>query len=113
VTGRVSVGEGQARSRPAAAHGHRIGAATSPTTLEPDDPRHGTLNGYTNLGCRCEKCRAARAEYMRLYWRSRPGIRSKQLKAKYAAARAAGFSSAEARRRQFWSDPLADTRWPT
>lgn len=24
-----------------------------------DDPRHGTANGYSNLGCRCDKCRAA------------------------------------------------------
>lgn len=24
-----------------------------------DDPRHGTINGYTNLGCRCPECRAA------------------------------------------------------
>ena len=26
------------------------------------DPRHG-LNGYTSLGCRCDICRAAMAEY--------------------------------------------------
>ena len=25
-------------------------------TLEIGDPRHGTANGYTNLGCRCELC---------------------------------------------------------
>lgn len=24
--------------------------------LAPDDPRHGTLNGYNNFGCRCEPC---------------------------------------------------------
>lgn len=33
-----------------------------------DDPRHGTTNGYTNLGCRCQPCRDANAvahlEYM-------------------------------------------------
>lgn len=23
----------------------------------PDDPRHGTPNGYLNLGCRCQPCR--------------------------------------------------------
>lgn len=28
-------------------------------TLAPDDPRHGTTNGYSNLGCRCEPCREA------------------------------------------------------
>lgn len=31
------------------------------------DPRHGTLNGYNNLGCRCEACRNAIAAYMREY----------------------------------------------
>lgn len=25
----------------------------------PDDPRHGTANGYGNLGCRCLRCCAA------------------------------------------------------
>jgi len=25
--------------------------------LAHNDPRHGTVNGYTNFGCRCEKCR--------------------------------------------------------
>lgn len=29
--------------------------------LEPDDVRHGTLNGYTNYGCKCDRCRAANA----------------------------------------------------
>lgn len=29
------------------------------TELAADDPRHGTTNGYGNLGCRCEACRAA------------------------------------------------------
>lgn len=24
--------------------------------LEPGDPRHGTMNGYVNRGCRCDKC---------------------------------------------------------
>lgn len=27
----------------------------------PDDQRHGTANGYSNLGCRCGECRAAKA----------------------------------------------------
>jgi len=30
--------------------------------LGPDDPRHGTTNGYGNLGCRCERCRQANRE---------------------------------------------------
>ena len=29
--------------------------------MNPDDPRHGTDNGYINLGCRCDKCKAAKA----------------------------------------------------
>ena len=29
------------------------------------DPRHGTLNCYTNLRCRCTKCRAASAQAKR------------------------------------------------
>lgn len=29
--------------------------------LAPDDPRHGTTNGYGNLGCRCERCQEAHA----------------------------------------------------
>jgi hypothetical protein len=33
--------------------------------LEPDDLRHGTKNGYGNLGCRCEPCREANTIDMR------------------------------------------------
>lgn len=29
------------------------------TTMTPDDPRHGTVNGYRNLHCHCDKCRDA------------------------------------------------------
>ena len=32
--------------------------------MSPDDPRHGTRNGYTNLTCRCDRCRAAWADYV-------------------------------------------------
>lgn len=28
-------------------------------SLPPDDPRHGTYNGYSNHGCRCGPCRTA------------------------------------------------------
>jgi len=31
------------------------------------DPRHGTLNGYTNHACRCEDCTAANTEAHRQY----------------------------------------------
>lgn len=29
----------------------------------PDDPRHGSPNGYVNLGCRCDSCKAAWSAY--------------------------------------------------
>lgn len=29
-----------------------------------DDPRHGTVNGYSNLGCRCDECRASWASHL-------------------------------------------------
>ena len=32
------------------------------SSLSPTDPRHGTVNGYTNLKCRCDACRSAWAE---------------------------------------------------
>ena len=54
------------------------------TVLAPDDPRHGTVNGYGNLGCRCSECRKAQAakqfEYMH-----RTG-RTKMTWAEYVAA---------------------------
>ena len=28
-------------------------------TIPPNDPRHGTANGYRNLKCRCDRCREA------------------------------------------------------
>jgi hypothetical protein len=35
------------------------GVSQGNTRLYPDDPRHGTPNGYGNLGCRCAACREA------------------------------------------------------
>ena len=32
------------------------------TGLPEGDPRHGTVNGYGNYGCRCEPCKQAGAE---------------------------------------------------
>lgn len=37
--------------------------------LEPDDPRHGTLNGYNNLECRCRACCSANTQYHAAYLR--------------------------------------------
>jgi len=31
--------------------------------IDADDARHGTVNGYSNYHCRCEKCRSAWREY--------------------------------------------------
>lgn len=47
--------------------------------LAPDDPRHGTPNGYNNFGCRCGPCRTAWNEYPARRraldrWRVRRGI---------------------------------------
>jgi hypothetical protein len=37
-----------------------------------NDPRHGTLNCYTHLKCRCSKCRAAMAQAKREQRRKKP-----------------------------------------
>lgn len=80
--------------------------------LSPDDQRHGTENGYVNLRCRCDRCREAHATYYRegpgLAMRRRHAIDSGLFKRRYRLARNAGYSAKESRRRQFWSDPLAD-----
>lgn len=33
--------------------------------LPPDDPRHGTHNGYSNYGCRCGACSQVWSAYNR------------------------------------------------
>lgn len=38
----------------------------------PDDPRHGSLNGYTNHGCRCGRCRTEHANHHRGYMQRSP-----------------------------------------
>lgn len=43
-------------------------------SIERDDPRHGTVNAYKNLDCRCQPCRSAWRVYNRPYseeWRAR------------------------------------------
>jgi len=65
---------------------------------------HGTVASY-NDGCRCELCRAAIARYRREHYDSEG--RNTRLKQKYRAAREAGFSPAEARRRAHWANPTA------
>ena len=31
--------------------------------MNENDPRHGTLNGYSNLGCRCVRCKVPWVAY--------------------------------------------------
>lgn len=45
--------------------------------LANSDPRHGTSNGYINLGCRCQPCRDAHAAKHREYMRTHPEQREK------------------------------------
>lgn len=56
---RVELGLAVAVTRPDAAQRRAAFAANG------DDPRHGTANGYRNLGCRCPRCTAAWTEYSR------------------------------------------------
>lgn len=37
--------------------------------LPDDHPAHGTMNGYGNLGCRCNECRAANRDSHAAYLR--------------------------------------------
>jgi hypothetical protein len=39
---------------------------------DPNDPRHGTSNGYSNLGCRCPDCTQAWREYHYKWMRAKP-----------------------------------------
>ena len=57
--------------------------------MAPDDIRHGTLNGYRNLGCRCQPCRDANTAAMRVYRHAHPEQSERQAayrSARYAAA---------------------------
>lgn len=44
---------------------------------DPTDVRHGTANGYSNLDCRCARCRAAWNVAFRAYLDSHPEQREK------------------------------------
>jgi hypothetical protein len=49
--------------------------------MNDDDPRHGTVNGYGNLKCRCDRCREAwrdkHYEYMQLHPEQREKARER------------------------------------
>ena len=44
---------------------YRPGCTRHTCRISGDDPRHGTYNGYTNLGCGCAECRTAASEQAR------------------------------------------------
>lgn len=51
-----------------------MGRATD-MALPPGDPRHGTLNAYGNLGCRCDLCREANTlHFRRVFAVDRPSL---------------------------------------
>ncbi|WP_432498556.1 helix-turn-helix domain-containing protein [Kineococcus auxinigenes] len=56
---RAELGLGVAAARPS---GEQLKAAFQ---TDAGDPRHGTANGYRNLGCRCPACTAAWTHYQR------------------------------------------------
>lgn len=41
------------------------------------DPRHGTLNGYRNCGCRCVRCTRANADAQKQYLDADPRRRAR------------------------------------
>lgn len=70
-------------------------------TLAADDPRHGTWNGYNNLGCRCAHCAEAKRVYL-LCWRQGNPLhalrKTERQNLRYGQLRAAGFGAKEASR---------------
>lgn len=55
--------------------------------MELTDPRHGTSNGYGNLGCRCDLCRAAWARYIVKLGHNRENMRRVRQRQAEAAGR--------------------------
>jgi hypothetical protein len=47
---------------------------------DPNDPRHGSTNGYNNLGCRCMWCRHAWNMRQKAYMQAHPEQREKARK---------------------------------
>lgn len=61
--------EKRERERRAAQEPRPRKVAITPAQFAADasDPRHGTVNGYKNLRCRCEMCRVANTEFQAKY----------------------------------------------
>lgn len=49
------------------------------TAKKPDEPIHGRTSSYTNRGCRCEECKAAKAKDRRLYYEATKALRDVQM----------------------------------
>ena len=58
-TWRAELGLGVAAPRASA------GEVRAAFARDPADPRHGSANGYRNLGCRCPRCTQAWTQYQR------------------------------------------------
>ncbi len=59
-------------------------------SMTPNDPRHGTSNGYLNLSCRCQRCRDAFAKQHYDYMHRNPEQQEKhrrRMRERYAANR--------------------------
>ena len=56
---------------------HSTPTARKVKVLDADDPRHGTIGGYTNYSCRCDECRAANNAHQADYMRRHPEQREK------------------------------------
>lgn len=54
---------------------------------DPSDVRHGTPNGYSNLGCRCERCRKAATQAHYRYMHADPERLKKHADRRMAAYR--------------------------
>jgi hypothetical protein len=77
--------------------------------LAPEDPRHGTLNAYSNLGCRCRACKDANAAAVRI-WLSDPHHRHQHQREERLRRARLGRRSNE-RRAKALTDPLYRAPW--
>ena len=56
---------------------HSTPTASNVKPLDDDDPRHGTVGGYTNYNCRCADCCVANTAQHRDYMKRHPEQREK------------------------------------
>lgn len=52
----------------------RIKQEAKPFSAGDGDPRHGTVNGYGNLKCRCPECKAANTARLKEYREANPEV---------------------------------------